>query len=297
MNTSYAFEAIGTRWTIDCKDELDEKRFERLKEAIHDRIDFYDRTYSRFKSDSLLSRAGSTPGLYAFPPDSIELFGTYRDFYEITEGKVTPLIGDVLDSAGYDAEYTLRQKRELTQPYSWDEAFSYESSVLTTYKPIIVDIGAGGKGHLIDIVGELMEEWGVTSYTIDAGGDIRHRSGDNSSLRVGLEDPHDVESVIGIVEIQNMSICGSAGNRRRWGDFHHIIDPYTLTSPRDIEAVWAIAKTTFLADLLTTALFFTPPEVLLRTYEFEYALLSHDGILSYSPNFNGEFFTPRLRNI
>ncbi len=292
MSTFFAFEAIGTRWTIDCEDELDEKKYEELKQAIQERIDLYDRTYSRFKLDSLLSRAGATPGVYEFPEDSVELFGTYRDFYEITGGKVTPLIGDVLDSAGYDADYSLRQKRELVTPYTWDEAFTYESSVLTTHKPIIIDIGAGGKGHLIDIVGLLMEEMDIRSYTIDAGGDIRHRSRENASLRVGLEDPTDTESVIGVVEIRNSSICGSAGNRRKWGDFHHIIDPHTLESPRELEAVWAIAKTTFLADLLTTALFFTPPEVLLRSYEFEYAILSHDGMLTYSPHFNGEFFTP-----
>lgn len=292
MSASLAFEAIGTHWTIDIDDTgYDAECQKKLEDKILNRIEMYDRTYSRFRDDSLIREAGRTPGTYELPEDSNELFSLYRTFYDATNGYVTPLIGDVLDAAGYDATYTLMEKRPLTTPHSWDESIAYAQGKLTTRMPVIIDIGAGGKGHLIDIVGNLIEEEGIGSYTVEAGGDIRYRTTGGEPLRVGLENPFDTESVVGVAHILNESICGSAGNRRAWGNFHHIINPVTLTSPRHLSGVWVVAESTFLADLLTTALFFVPPEEMLEKFSFTYALLDSEGVMTYAPNFPGEFFT------
>jgi len=292
MGESFQFEAIGTHWTIDIYDEnRDQNRRATLRERVYERIDEYDRTYSRFRDDSVLMKASRTPGTYQFPPDSKELFRLYRSLYDQTNGALTPLIGTVLDTAGYDAQYTLMPKGPLVSPPSWDEVMSLHEQSLTTYAPTIIDVGAGGKGHLIDIVGLLMESEGITAYTIDAGGDIRHRSREEGTLSVGLENPESTDEVVGVAEIRNESICGSAGNRRAWGTYHHIMNPFTLTSPHHIRAVWVVADTTFLADMLTTALFFVTPDVLLPHYVFAYAILDQEGEMTCSLDFPGEFFT------
>lgn len=69
------------------------------------------------------------------------------------------------------------------------------------------------------------------------------------------------------------------------------MNPFTLTSPRHIRAVWVVADTTFLADMLTTALFFVTPDVLLPHYAFAYAILDREGEMTFSLDFPGEFFT------
>lgn len=291
MSSSHAFEAIGTKWQIDIEDSLSSERESFVMARVRERIDAYDKTYSRFRSDSLVTKMSQESGVYTLPPDAHELFSLYRTFYDLTEGQVTPLIGDVLVELGYDAQYSLVAQNEVRMPPAWDDVFSYIAPTLTMKIPSVIDIGAGGKGHLIDIVGDLLEGEGITSYTIDAGGDMRQRSVNDTSLRVGLENPFDVNEVIGVIELRNKSICGSAGNRRTWGDFHHIVNPHTLTSPREIAALWVVADTTFLADMLSTAFFFVSPEKLSSHFAFEYAMLKENITLFRSEGFTGEFFT------
>ncbi len=291
MSASRTFEAIGTVWTIDVHDALSDDVSDELFRTVHACIREYDETYSRFRDESLLMRAGTIPGSYVFPSHSRDLFFEYRKMYDITHGKVTPLIGDVLSALGYDAAYSLVENAPVMQPSAWDDVMHYHDGTLTTHTPVIIDVGAGGKGHLIDLVGEVLEEHGIQNYTIDAGGDIRYRTIHEAPLRVGLEHPHNPDEVIGYVDLLNESVCGSSGNRRTWGEYHHIIDPYTLTSPRHREAVWVLGETTFISDLLTTALFFVSPEDLIAHYTFEYVILDQFGVASCSPGLPGELFT------
>lgn len=285
------FEAIGTHWSIDLPETLDATTVSSVLICIHERIDAFDRAYSRFRSDSLITQISQSAGRYQFPADASALFAWYRALYDLTAGAVTPLIGNALANAGYDAEYSLIEK-PMTSPKAWDAVMRFDpaTNTLETSEPILLDFGAAGKGYLIDIVASMLRDAGINSYCINAGGDIAYRSETDEPLRIGLENPHDTSEAIGIVTLGNQSICGSAGNRRRWGRFHHTLDPRTLTSPQEIAAVWVIAETTMIADGLTTALNFVAPEMLLAVIPFAYAILGSDGRLSASPNFLAEFF-------
>lgn len=291
MASVFTFDAIGTRWVIDIGTPLSPLGEKSLLSDIRERIDVYDRVYSRFREDSVVTQMSRVPGTYELPADSHALFALYRKFYELTEGKLTPLIGDLISAAGYDASYTLRKRGIPQPPLPWDEVMSFDAGTLTMRKPTLIDIGAGGKGHLIDIIGALLVEKGIGTYTIDAGGDILYRTETGVKLRVGLEDPRDDSKAIGIVWIENQSICGSAGNRRTWEGYHHIIDPYALQSPRHLVSVWVVAESAFLADLLSTALYFVEPETLLPHVSFSYALMTAEGGLVYSPDLPAEIFS------
>lgn len=287
--TKFEFEAIGTHWTVDIQDSLSDEREAFLLKKIMERIEEFDKTYSRFRSDSLVTKMSKNSGVFEMPPDADRMISLYEIFYKITNGLVTPLIGKVLVDAGYDESYSMNSK-PLVQPKTWREMIKWQNPKLILSEPALLDFGAGGKGYLVDIVSELLESENLQSYCVDAGGDIRQKNTNNEKLRVGLEHPEDTTQVIGVVELENKSLCGSAGNRRKWGNFHHIINPQSLTSPTEILAVWCIADTTLLADLLTTALFFTKPEFLLKHFEFEYLILNLDYTLSKSDGFNAEIF-------
>jgi len=291
MNRVAEFEAIGTHWSIDLPETLDATAVSSVLISIQERIETFDCTYSRFRADSLVTQISQTPGRYQFPSDASALFAWYRLLYNLTNGAVTPLIGNALSNAGYDAQYSLIEK-PMTSPKAWDDVMHFDPStnILETSEPILLDFGAAGKGYLIDIVAAILREAGIESYCVDAGGDIAYRSELNEARRIGLENPHDKSEAIGIATICNQSICGSAGNRRRWGRFHHTIDPRTLTSPTEIAAVWVVADSTMIADGLTTALNFVAPETLLPGVPFSFAILGNDGHLSASPNFPAEFF-------
>ena len=284
----FNFEAIGTAWQIDIYEGISDAEEASVLSKIKNRIELFDQAYSRFRSDSLVAKMSKETGTFTLPADADKMFSLYRDLYVRTGGLFTPLVGDLLSDAGYDAQYSLRQKKELQIPPAWDDVMEYGDSRIRIKKPVMLDFGAGGKGYLIDLVGQVLEENTIHEYCIDAGGDILQKS--KTPIRVGLENPENVNQVVGVCTLANASICGSAGNRRAWGDFTHIINPKTLSSYGDIIAVWVVADTALVADALATCLFFVPASTLASAYEFEYVLIRKDHSIEKSANFKGQLF-------
>jgi thiamine biosynthesis lipoprotein len=277
-----SFEAIGTLWKIDIYEPIFPEKEKELHELILKRIGEFDHLYSRFRNDSWIYELSMKAGTFDLPADAEPMFSLYRDMYHLTKGLMTPLIGQVLVDAGYDPQYSLQQKKPLAAPPAWDEVIDYGPPKIILKKPALLDIGAIGKGYIIDIVAELLEQHGIKSYCIDAGGDFVHKHTSGEHLRVGLEDPRDENKVIGVVTMSNRAMAGSAGNRRAWRNFNHIINPSTLRSPDNILAVWTLVDTAMLADALSTALYFSSAAILLKHYDFDYVIMRADGSIESS---------------
>jgi thiamine biosynthesis lipoprotein len=286
------FEAIGTTWDIDTVNSKLAKDTEiMLFQEIRDRIETFDQTYSRFRSDSLISKIFKKPGMYHFPSDARSLFSLYKQLYTLTDGAFTPLIGKALSDAGYDHTYSLVPK-PLNPPLPWEKAMVYAEQTLTTQAHVLLDFGAAGKGYLVDIVGEICKKYKLQVFCIDAGGDVKFLG--NTPLQIGLEHPEDPTKIIGVAEISNKSICGSSGNRRKWSNYHHILHPKTLTSPTGLLATWVVADTTLLADALATCLYFVPAQKLLEHFDFSYLKLLPDYTFEKSTDFPAQLYTQKF---
>lgn len=283
----FEFEAIGTHWQINCYESKTPQ--DKIRSKILARIEEFDKTYSRFRKDSLVWQISQKRGVYEFPPDAKELFALYDKLYKVTDGAFTLLIGNTLNEAGYDIDYSLIPRKIHKVP-KVNEVYSFDYSKLTIKKPYILDFGGLGKGYLIDIIASLLIEDGVVSFTIDGGGDIYYQTRGGKPLKVGLESPADRKQIIGVVKIVNQSICASSGNRRAWDKYHHIIDARSLSSPKSILATWVIAKNALIADGLATCLFLTSKENLIKYFDFEYLILYPDSSIEKSNNFNAELF-------
>lgn len=184
----FKFEAIGTSWKIDIFDQISSESELTLLDKIKTRIEVFDKDYSRFRSDSLVTKMSEAPGEYTLPIDAQPLFDLYQELYSLTDGALTPLIGQTMVEAGYDARYSLKSQT-LHHPPAWQEALDYDYPKLLIKSPVMIDIGAAGKGYIIDIVSDILRKSGVNSFCVDAGADIFYQSHDNEPIRVGLEDP------------------------------------------------------------------------------------------------------------
>jgi thiamine biosynthesis lipoprotein len=258
-------------------------------EAIAARIEAFDRTYSRFRDDSLVTRVASTAGAHPFPADAGALFDLYRRLYAVTDGAVSPLVGRTLETMGYDRGYSLRPQATVASVPAWRDSLAWDGSALVAVRPVLIDVGAAGKGYLVDIVGALLIDRGIVDFVIDASGDILH-SGD-APIRVALEHPLDASKAIGIVNLRGASLCASASNRRSWGEgLHHIIDATTGLPARRVIASWAIADSGLVADGLATALFFAEPARLAEEFDFDFVRMFADGRVESSSGLDGELF-------
>lgn len=282
----FSFEGIGTKWVIDLYD-LDVKiNLSILKKKILKRVEDFDHSYSRFRPDSLVWKMSNETGWFDLPSDARKMLDLYEKLYKITEGKFTPLIGDVISDAGYDHLYSFKSG-PVSKPKSWDEAIVLKDDRIQIKSPVILDFGAAGKGYLVDLIADLLKDSGVDKFCIDGSGDI-YTFG--QIQKIGLENPFDVSQVIGVVGLDNGSICGSATNRRTWGNYHHIFDPVTGQSTIGVVATWVMACEAMLADALATCLFLVPVEKL-QEFDFEYLILDSQMNASCSKGFREGLFS------
>jgi len=281
---SWQFVAIGTKWEITASREISDDS----KKVVTELIDDFDVTYSRFRSDSLVSTIAKTPGQYIFPKSSQELFGFYDELWEITDHQVSPMVGDILASAGYDAEYSLKPDASIKPALDYKKTVRRNGTSITVTESTLIDIGAVGKGYLVDQMVSCLYSLGYDSFVVDGSGDMRIVG--EYEETVGLEDPRDTSKILGTVTVKNRALCASANNRRSWGDWHHIIEPSSARPTKEIVATWVIADTAMIADGLATALFFTSPEKLAGRYTYEYMRMHANGSVEYSNNFAKEVF-------
>ncbi|MEV7397721.1 FAD:protein FMN transferase [Aeromicrobium sp. NPDC092404] len=282
---AWRFEAIGTAWQIDTAVPLAPD----TAAAVTGRIEDFDAVWSRFRPDSVVARIATDGGTWVLDPDSRALLDLYVELHDATEGAVTPLVGRTLADLGYDETYSLRPGPDPAAVPAWG-SFDWAYPTLTAHEPVLLDVGAAGKGHLVDLVARVMADHGVPDFTIDASGDLLHLQA--APLRVALEHPADATRAIGIAELpRGRALCASATNRRAWGEgLHHVLDGRTGRPADDVLATWVVAESCLLADGLATAYFFAEPEALAGICPHEFVRMYADGRVQWSPGFRGEVF-------
>ena len=279
------FAAIGTGWSIETAEPVDAA----LSMAIDERIDSFDHTWSRFRDDSLVSRIAREPGIYPLPSEAGPLLEVYRQLYEATDGAVSPLVGRSLERLGYNSAYTLRDSGERGPAPAWSDAIAWDGAALSALRPVTLDVGAAGKGYLVDLVVALLRAGGHTEFVVDASGDLVHAG--SAHTRVGLEHPLDTSKAIGIAHVGNRALAASASNRRAWGDgLHHVIDATTGLPTSNVIATWVVADTALIADGLATGLFFAPASAFENLGDFHWVRMFSTGRVEHSANFEGELF-------
>lgn len=276
MTSEWAFEAIGTPWSIGTPEPIGRE----ARDAITYRIDEFDRTWSRFRADSTVTRLRSETEV-DLGPDAPAILGIYDRLFDLTGGAVSPLVGGALEQLGYGAGYRLTPAGEPVRVPTWTDC-RLDGTVLVAPGPVVLDIGAVGKGWLAQAVAALVGQ----PCVVDASGDIVNRSGEE--LRVALEHPRDPTSAIAIATVPDgAAICGSAVNRRTWGaNLHHVLDARSGTPTREVAATWAGGPDAGWADGLATAAFFTDR---LAGQGAWWLTLHHDDRLTGS-GFPGEVF-------
>jgi thiamine biosynthesis lipoprotein len=283
--TDFSFDGIGTRWEISTPSPLSGALRRRLLDTVAD----YDAAWSRFRPDSLIAGAARQPGRYVMPAEAAALGPLYETLYRLSGGAMTPLIGGSLEQLGYDAGYSLRPRGTPVPAPRWDDVLDWDDAVLTTTAPVVLDVGAAGKGQLADLLAAELRSQGIMEHFIDASGDLLNSG--PVPVSVGLEHPYDPGRAIGTISLGAGALCASAANRRGWGDgLHHVLDGTTGAPVRTVVATWALAGNAMTADALATALFFVSGKALEQDFGFSWLTVFSDGSAAYSAGFEGVLF-------
>lgn len=286
-----SFDAIGTTFTIKIWNLLSQDQYEVLVEDLRMCAEEFDSLYSRFRSDSLISKLSTCTGVFEVPSDLVAMLRTYELLDSATKGAVNPAIGFALSDTGYNAAYSLREQTVIRDvPKFSDTVLIRDDTHVELLQHALLDLGALGKGYLVDLLYRRMRESGLSRFLVDGSGDIRYYAQEGEEIVCALEHPENPSMAIGTFKVTGGALCASATNRRVWGNRNHYFDPRTKESPVDIVATWVYADDTALADALSTALFFVSPESLTQ-FDFEYCIVNKDLQRKNSAGFTAEFFT------
>ncbi|MFF7683640.1 FAD:protein FMN transferase [Microbacterium sp. NPDC007973] len=283
--STWAFDAIGTSWAIDSAAPVPPV----AQDAVTAVVERFDREWSRFRDDSVVSAlADGRAASVDLPGDADAMLSLYDELDRATGGAVNPLIGDALARLGYDARLSLAPQGAPVAAPDWRRDLSWSDGRLRLARPATIDVGALGKGRLVDLVLDALAPHIGGDLIVDASGDLAARG---APVRVGLEHPYDPTRVIGVVTVEDAALCASAINRRAWGDgLHHVLDARTGAPVRAYAATWALADTAMRADALATGLFFDGGPELAASWDAQWVRMRTDGRVEWSPGFSGEIF-------
>ena len=131
----WTFDALGTGWTITVGDPIPNV----VADAVTAELARIDRTWSRFRDDSIVAQASRQAGRYAIAATDQPLVDWYRALYDATAGAVTPFVGQTLVDAGYDAQYSLVPAPTVRRVPAWDEVLHGHDRELLMTTPAVQD--------------------------------------------------------------------------------------------------------------------------------------------------------------
>ena len=137
-----------------------------------------------------------------------------------------------------------------------------------------ISLGGIAKGYAVDRAAKVLEDAGLRSYYVQAGGDLfaRGTKPDGSDWSAGVRDPRGPEgSYFAVLPLRDHAFSTAGDYERSYmvggKRYHHIIDPRTGFPATASRSVTIYAPTAFLADAIDDAVFILGPEKGLKLVE------------------------------
>lgn len=240
MTQRAIWRALGANVTL----VVEGGRLSRARAAVADLLDLVDRTYSRFRPDSELSRLNASPGQRVpISPLLAWAVETALRGARLTDGLVDPTIGRTMRLIGYDVDFSRMQdlshwadaspvRLELVP--GWQAVELNMPGRLVRIPPgVELDLGSTGKALASDLaVSAALAAAGGGGALVSLGGDVaiagdpppggwRVLAAEDSSLSPDADGE--------VITLRSGAIATSSTTVRRWTragiKLHHLIDP------------------------------------------------------------------------
>ena len=245
---SKSFAALGTTAVVVVDDP---SCLQTAVTAVRHELADIDRTCSRFREDSDLSRLNDADGAWTDVDDLlIRAVDAALRAARLTEGLVDPTIGEAMLRIGYDRDFadvpahgptSIATDGWLSTPGWCGVEVRRGRSQLRLQRGVRLDLGATAKALAADRSADRAATVAGAGVLVSLGGDIAI-AGDPpvGGWSVGIAEDHAASPEAGeTVALASGGLATSSTTVRRWtrGDasVHHIVDPRT---GRDAPEVW-----------------------------------------------------------
>ncbi|BEP15010.1 FAD:protein FMN transferase [Acidothermaceae bacterium B102] len=240
---SASWRAIGTYVTVAVTEP---DALETATGLLEDELSAADRSLSRFRSDSELSRVNRNAGRpvpvgqYLMSALAVAL-----RVADMTSGLVDPLLGAALVAVGYDGDFdelpddgppavTVRPRPQAWRRTVIDRAFG----TVRIPQGTALDLGSTGKSHAADRAAHTIAAATGAGVLVGLGGDIAvGGEAPPAGWLVRVAERPEDESPGVLVVVRDGGMATSSSLLRRWrrgGQWqHHVIDPRTARPADD----------------------------------------------------------------
>lgn len=252
-----------------------------LLDAARNRLGELERSWSRFRPESDVSRMNATRGVPVFvSPDTRLLVRHGVEAWRMTGGLCDPSVLDAVIAAGYDRCFSelagpgsaavghgdTAPRSGVVAPGCAGIVVDDELGSVTLPPGVGFDPGAIGKGLAADLIAEWLLDQGADGAFVSIGGDIRMAGepavGDGWRVEVRTSPEHERVAALAMTA---GAIATSTTARRRWsvgGEVcHHAIDPRTgRPAVTDVVTAAVVGGDAWWAEAMATELLLTRPE-------------------------------------
>jgi thiamine biosynthesis lipoprotein len=237
-----------------------------LIRRVMDEMHRIDDLMSTYKPDSELSRVNARAAAQPVTVSNelLTLIERALEFSEITHGAFDITYA----SAGQYYDYRKGRKPDSKQLAEVLPAINYhnvrlnpEHSTVQFLQPgVRIDLGGIAKGHAVDRSITMLLAAGVSNALISAGGDTRVIGSHwDHPWKIGIRDPRDGDGIVSMIPLEDAAISTSGDYERFFEEngvrYHHILNPGTGDSPREVHSTSIIGSNATDTDALSTSVF------------------------------------------
>ncbi|MCB0283342.1 MAG: FAD:protein FMN transferase [Calditrichaeota bacterium] len=217
-------------------------------------IDRLETELSRFIENSDVSRINALKlnESAIVGPDVLNCLKMCADLYKNTEGLFDITAGSLYDSWKYSSNHQSGNNSNKSL-FPWLYIDSESFTVKKVNENISIDLGGFGKGYALEIVKDILYEWGTKSFMLNGGMSTVLASEDHDWC-ISLSHPVSGK-IIHEINLKGNALSGSGINKGQ-----HIINPVSGEPVNDKIAAWAIAKNAAVSDALSTAFMLMPED-------------------------------------
>jgi len=287
---------MGTVITVELWHE-DDRQGEKQVEAIMGEMHRIDALMSSYKPDSELSAVndGAARAPVTVSKELLALIERALEYSDITSGAFDITYA----SAGQHYDYRNNSKPNQAQLQAALPAINFHhvkidrsaSTVTFLHPGVRIDLGGIAKGYAVDRGMHILQQAGITTALISAGGDTRVTGKRwDRPWHIGIRNPRDEDNIVSMIPLENSAISTSGDYERYFEEdgvrYHHILDPKTGTSTHEILSSSIIGKSATDTDALSTSVFILGVEKGMQLIESipdtEAVIIDNRGDMHYS---------------
>jgi thiamine biosynthesis lipoprotein len=225
-----------------------------------------DRAMSPYKPDSELSRLnrGAALAPVVVSAELFDLVARSIAFSRLSDGAF-----DITYAAiGHLYDYRRRVRPSDEAIADARAAVGYQHLVLDerartvgfAREGVRIDLGGFAKGHAVERGVAILARRGIENAIVTAGGDSR-LLGDRRGRpwNIAVRDPRRAGEVVALLPLEDVAISTSGDYERFFDEggvrHHHVIDPRTGRSPRDVHSVTIVAADGLTSEALSKTVF------------------------------------------